>query len=90
MFAYYRNNDWDRSRSERLAQIRLTDRKGRKHVRTPREPLDLDACQTQGIMGIQRQFVTELVKKHSFEREVKTNETSYILLNFSLNICWET
>ncbi|XP_060082221.1 trichohyalin-like [Ylistrum balloti] len=61
--------DWDRSRAERLAQLRLSAKKGHKQLRTGRDLMDLDQAVSSGAIGIQREIITEIVKKHSYERE---------------------
>ena len=53
-----------------LAQIRLMEKKGRRQQRTQKETLDVDALESKGKMGVLREFVMEMVKKHMYEREV--------------------
>ncbi|OWF34681.1 hypothetical protein KP79_PYT11450 [Mizuhopecten yessoensis] len=66
-------SDWDRSRAERLAVIRLDARKGHKQLRSGRDMLDLNQASNSGAIGTQREIITEIVKKHSYEREALIN-----------------
>ncbi|XP_069101140.1 trichohyalin-like isoform X2 [Argopecten irradians] len=66
-------SDWDRSRAERLAQIRLLAKKGHKQLRTGRDILDLDQVGMSGAVGTQREIITEMVRKHFYEREALIN-----------------
>ncbi|KAK3103454.1 hypothetical protein FSP39_019371 [Pinctada imbricata] len=61
--------DWDRIRTERLEQQHLEDRKGRKQRRTPKDETDMDTLEEFGIVNAQGEYVSEIVKKHLYERE---------------------
>ncbi|XP_033746567.1 trichohyalin-like isoform X2 [Pecten maximus] len=67
------NSDWDRSRAERLAQLRLLAKKGHKQLRSGGDLLDFDQAESSGAIGTQREIITEIVKKHSYEREALIN-----------------
>jgi len=63
-------SDWDRSRSERLAQIHIDERIGKKQVHTTQEQLDIDNLETLQIVDLQVLVAKEITRKHFYEREV--------------------
>ena len=65
----FRLTDWDRIRAEKLGLQHLAERKGRKQRRTPQDEIDLDTLEEAGKINAQRLFVSEVVKKHLYERE---------------------
>ena len=62
--------DWDRSRSERLAQFRLEAHKGTKALHSPDTLPDEDLLATGGVVDLQVELVKEITQKHFYEREV--------------------
>ena len=63
--------DWDRSRSERLAQFRLETHKGVKPIHTPETLPDPDILENGEPTEQQVELVKEVTKKHFYEREVQ-------------------
>lgn len=64
-------SDWDRSRSERLAQLHIEERFGKKQEVTPQDQLNIDKLESETVVDLQVQVAQEITKKHFYEREVK-------------------
>ncbi|XP_053377355.1 trichohyalin-like isoform X2 [Mercenaria mercenaria] len=62
-------SDWDRSRTERLAQLRIQERVGKSQLKTPQDIPDRSFLQKLQIVDLQVELVREMTKKHFYERE---------------------
>lgn len=64
-------SDWDRSRSERLAQLRIEERAGKAVQKTPQDLPDKHFLEQLQFVDLQVELVREVTKKHFYEREVE-------------------
>ncbi|KAL4226590.1 hypothetical protein ACF0H5_014574 [Mactra antiquata] len=62
-------SDWDRSRSERLAQIHIEERTGKTQMRTSSDVPDKNMLETLEFVDLQVEIVREMTKRHFYERE---------------------
>lgn len=65
-------SDWDRSRSERLAQLHIEERLGKRQEFTTQEQPNIEELEKHEIVDLQVLVAKEITKKHFYEREVFT------------------
>lgn len=69
LYFLYRS-DWDRSRSERLAQLRIEERVGKRQLKTASDVPEKHMLEKLEYVDLQVELVREMNKKHFYEREV--------------------
>ncbi|XP_052249024.1 uncharacterized protein LOC127856876 isoform X2 [Dreissena polymorpha] len=62
--------DWDRSRSERLAQLRLEDHVGKQLEQTAHDQPNVEALEKSELVDLQVTVAMEMTQKHFYEREM--------------------
>ncbi|XP_035826163.1 uncharacterized protein LOC101847194 [Aplysia californica] len=61
--------DWDRQRSEILANLRLESRRGHRPIKRSTAAPDLDSLQSLALAGIKQRLVEEMEQRYFLERE---------------------
>ncbi|XP_052781835.1 trichohyalin-like [Mya arenaria] len=63
-------SDWDRSRTERLAQLRLESRGVRPANHSSRDQPDVEALDKSDLIELHAEVTREVTKKHFYEKEI--------------------